>query len=334
MNKQASVLFKLISSSISGDSLALQANFAQRSFHQRLIYFLLSRSLCSTEDFELLGRQLANIARHAYFAKQVEALDQASQIMLALPISAQLRSVAQHYQALCEKQKGDFESARKLLERVIEKAPPQYKARALQAIGATYHEQGKIEDALPFYAAAGKAAINCDPLTLAGSQGMIAVVRSIHGDHKQALDDLERLFPLVQAIGKQYPAFYYEYLNSLAVELGEVGRIDEAKAACAITLASPFSAVYQNWSETRDELEAKRTSATPSVVAVSAAPASAPLPKPARNLKPAPALAIVCLKRNIFFIQISIAITITVITRNILDRMRYCLHPRGPPVRF
>jgi len=319
--------------------LALQDTSAQHSYYQRLIYSLLSRSICAKEGFHLLGKQLADIARHADFARQMDAVEQASRIMLALPLSGQLKSVARHYQALCAKRKGDHEGARRLLERVAEEATPQYRARALQVIGLTYQARGEVDAALSFYLAAGKAAIDCDPITLAGSQKMIAVVRSIHGDHKQALDDLERLFPLAQAIGKHYPAFYYEYLNGLAVELGEVGRIDEAEATCAIALASPFASAYPEFAETRDEIAAKRTSATPSVVAVIAAPEPALSLQPEREAEPAFALALIRTTHDGVFFQTSIAIAATAQialnrTTQSIDRVRHSINPRGPPSRF
>ena len=43
---------------------------------------------------------------------------------------------------------------------------------------------------------------------------------------------------------------YFDYLNSLAVELGEVGRIQEAQNICQITLASPYAFAYPEWRET------------------------------------------------------------------------------------
>ena len=195
MNKQARVLFNFISSSSSDNSLALQGQTAQHTYYQRLILASLTRSVYTTQGFQLLGRQLESIARHAYLARQMDAVEQASQIMLALPISGQLKTAARHYQALCTKRKGDFDGARRLLERVVEETNSQYRARALQVIGLTHHARGEADAALPFYIAAGKAAADCDSLTVAESQKMIAVVRSIRGDHKQALDDLERLFP-------------------------------------------------------------------------------------------------------------------------------------------
>ena len=167
-----------------------------------------------------------------------------------------------------------------------------------------------------------------------------ALVSNEYCDHKQALADLERLFPMVRALSKYYPAFYYEFLNSLAVELGEVGRINEAEAASAIALASPFASAYPEFAETRDELGEKRTSATPSIVAVCVALEPAPSSQSSRNRKPALArLPVICTSREKVFIQISIAITILVIahpeiTRSSLERVRHPIYPRGPPSRL
>jgi tetratricopeptide (TPR) repeat protein len=266
INKQANILF--IPTSIGGNRAEPQDALNQQGYFQQLIYASLARSKYTIEGFRLLGEQLSTIARHAYLAKQMDAVEQVSQLMLALPLSDQLESVARYYEALCTWRRGDRDAARRSLERVAEESPQQYRARALQIIGLTYHECGDVDAACPFYVAAGRAAVNCDLLAAAESQEMIAVVRSTHGDHKQALADLENLFPLVRALGKYYPSSYYDLLNNLAVELGEVGRIAEAEAACAITLASPLAVLHPNWSETRDEIATKRQSATPSVVAV------------------------------------------------------------------
>jgi len=335
MNRQASILFNFIDSSISGNSLALQEATAPHSYYQRLIGSLLAHNLYTTEGFQSVGRQLTEIARHAYFAQQMDVVEQVSQVMLALPISKELKAAALYYQAIYRWRQGNADEARRLLERVTEESASDYRARAWLTIGATYFGQGKADAALPFYVVAGKAAIGCDLLTLAESQKMIAVVRSLHGEHKQALGNLEQLFPLARAVGKHYPALYYDYLNSLAVELGEVGRLDEAEAACAIVLASPFSTAYPNWAETCDELEAKRTSATPSIVAVSLAPEPAPQAQPQRNPKPVRALACIWPAHVNQFLQTTVliasAITVIGITQSICDRVRFCLRPRGPP---
>jgi tetratricopeptide (TPR) repeat protein len=258
-----------------------------------------------------------------------------------LPISDQLRSVARYYQALCRWRRGEIDSPRQF-EHAVEEAPPQYRARALQAVGSAYYECGEVDAALPFYFEAGRAATSCDLVTLAYSQWMTAEVRGIHGDHQQAVEDLERLFPLVRAVGKYFPVLYYDFLNSLAVELGEVGRIAEAEGACAIALASPFAAVHPNWIETRDEIAAKRVSATPSIVAVNHAPEAAPSPlaEPKRKPKPLGTLAFTwprCKKTSVQRTS-RIAACATIphdeITQTILDRVLVCIGSRAPPARY
>jgi tetratricopeptide (TPR) repeat protein len=333
MNKQANILF--IPSSISGNSADVRDALSQQGYFQQLIYASLARSIHTIEGLQVSGRQLAAIARHAHLGRQMDAVDQASRVMLALPISDQLKGIARYYRALCIKHQGDFDGARRSLERAAEEATPQYRARALLTIGATYFESGKTDAAQPFYLAAGRDACEHDLLTLVESQRMTAVVRGIHGDHKRALTDLERLFPLVCALGKYYPAAYYDFLNSLAVELGEAGLVTEAEAALSIALASPFAAAYPEWSETRDEIAAMRISATPSVVAVSRAPEAAPSPQPEPQREPEPVSGLAfswpaCKKTFLQRTSTTIA-AIPLGTKSILDRVLISIGPRAPP---
>lgn len=336
MNKQASILF--IQTSISGYSAEPQDALSQQGSYRQLIYASLARSNYKTEGFQILGRQLAAIARQACLSKQMNAVEQASQLMLALPIADQFEGIARYYQALCRWHNGHVDTVGKTLERAVQDVPPEYKARALQTVGLTYHKRGELDAALSFYLAAGKAAANCDLLTLAESQQMTAVIRSIHGDHKQALADLEKLFPLIRTVGKYYPAAYYDFLNALAVELAEVGRLDEARSVCSVTLVSPFAAAYPVWSETRDEIEAKRASATPSVVAINRAPKAAASPRAERKPKPFLAFAFSwaarakdSVQRSIIPIAEAAAIPHNGITQRITNWMRTCVGPRAPP---
>jgi hypothetical protein len=95
-------------------------------------------------------------------------------------------------------------------------------------------------------------------------------VKSLEGDHEGALRTLETLWPVINAVAKYHPLYFYFYHNELAFELAELGRIEEAKETLSVALASPFAAAYPEWSKTRDELEARRTTATRSIVPVAA----------------------------------------------------------------
>ncbi|HKQ04918.1 MAG TPA: hypothetical protein VJ464_07285 [Blastocatellia bacterium] len=337
MNEQASILFN-ITSSFSGNSAGKLELSLQSSYLQRSIYTVLARSLYAQEGFELLGRQLAAIARNAYFARQMETVEQASQWMLALPLSNELKSVAQYYQALCFKRKGDFKNTHELLERVVREAPSPFQARALLSIGATHFDSGETETAAPFFLTAVRVAGHRDLQTFATAQRMVAVIRSIYGDHQQALADLERLFPVVRAIARHYPTCYYDFLNSYAVELGEVNRLTEAQNVCAITLASPFAAVYPEFAQTRDELAAKRTAATPSVVAVAALPEVTPSPQAEAEPQPAHKRSTIafklrrlCSPTRALTRKKTKSIATGIRVRTILDQLAYSISPRSPP---
>ncbi|MGA9770163.1 MAG: hypothetical protein WBV94_14070 [Blastocatellia bacterium] len=66
---------------------------------------------------------------------------------------------------------------------------------------------------------------------------------------------MESLVPLIKHAS---PRLYYDFLNSYAVELGEVGRMDEAENASGLTIASPFAPYYPEWQATFSEIRSNR----------------------------------------------------------------------------
>lgn len=57
-------------------------------------------------------------------------------------------------------------------------------------------------------------------------------------------------------------------MNTLAVERTEAGRLEEARNAPQIALASPFASAYPEWRKTREEIKLKGWRAPRSVVAL------------------------------------------------------------------
>ena len=109
-----------------------------------------------------------------------------------LPLLQQYEKIGQYYRALVIKRQGRFAEARTLLERVVEDAPLRYRARAMLTIGAAFYDNADFHSALPLYIEANRAAAHnnwCDPLTAVISRRMIAVLKSLNGDHRGALDD-------------------------------------------------------------------------------------------------------------------------------------------------
>ena len=255
--------------------------------------------------------------------------------------TASARQVGQYYQALATRQNGRIDEALSLLETVADDAPLVYRARAIQALGAIYHRQGRHDEALRLYPEALRVASRDDGRDLLTTLLVlleISCIKSEIGDHRGALADYQSLSPLVRIVARENPVYFYGYHNELAIEFGEFGRTAEAEAACAIALASPFAPAYPEWSATRDEIAAKRTAATPSIVAVNRTPETEPSPQvqPQRQTKPSKSLALSWLASDKTSFQRSInpipAIATTALSAiSIIDRVLICIAPRAPP---
>ena len=138
-------------------------------------------------------------------------------------------------------------------------------------VARAYVRSGDLPTALPFLVEAANASSGIDPLTYLQAHRYLAVCQSIDGDHLGALSHLSQLEPALQAVRHIYPTEYLDQLNSRAVELGQLGRVDQAKGLLAIPLASSIAAGFPDWHETKrelDEIEAKGATAPPLIFAV------------------------------------------------------------------
>jgi tetratricopeptide (TPR) repeat protein len=302
----------------------------------------LIQTVGSQELFLKLTNSLIQFAEQAYLRRDLEALEEMSQVLLNLPVDA-ARQIGLYYHALAIKRKGHLDEAQMLLETVADNAPLNYRARAIQGLGANYHDKGQLNEALRFQLEALRVASDKNAHALQTTllaHGEIAIIRSLAGDHHGALASFKKLWPLLHHVAKQNPFYFYVFHNELAVELGEAGRLEEAETACKIALASPFASAYPEWAETRQELEAKRASATPSVVAISRAPEAEPSPQAEPQRKPhrsRPRLSVWFASENTFLQRPSITtapiatIAGAQTTQSILDRVLICIGPRAPP---
>jgi len=74
------------------------------------------------------------------------------------------------------------------------------------------------------------------------------------------------MLPFVRMIASEYPFLWYQHLNSLAIELSEVGRIEEAQNICRVVVASPYVRAYPEWRETWDDIQVRRYRTSRSVL--------------------------------------------------------------------
>ncbi|HEX5736024.1 MAG TPA: hypothetical protein VF131_24570 [Blastocatellia bacterium] len=245
---------------------ALQGANRQSEFYQQLAQLLI-KGFQTKEAIIEFGQRLTALAQHAYTLRRMDNVEQASQILLNLPIPA-YQNIGSYYYALAIKRHGQIAQAETLLEQVAVDAPLRYRGQALLSLGTFALVSGSLESALRFYTEALRVATTKDLLVAAQTLKMVAVVKGMEGDHQGAVADLERLLPATRAVSVYRPQFLYDYLNSLAFELCEVGRLDEAQRISRIVLASPYISAYPEHRETSDEIAARGYRMSRSVVAV------------------------------------------------------------------
>ncbi|MCI0491208.1 MAG: hypothetical protein L0229_31850, partial [Blastocatellia bacterium] len=209
------------------------------------------RLLSNASRFQEFGDYLVREAEAACDFRQIDRLEELASLLSGFPMK-EYRLIGQYYQGWCAYRRG--EDARYIFEEVIEESKT-YKARALLSLAAVEARKGDFVSEGCHYIEAMKRA---DSLTtiIKASRG-IAVIKAMEGFHQHALKDLEAMAPSVRYAS---PDAYYAYLNSLAVELGEVGRKHEARNISEIVVASPLIKAYPEWQETAEELRARNNS--------------------------------------------------------------------------
>ena len=240
-------------------------------FYQQLASELV-KGIHARQFLRALGEELVVLVEHAHAFRQLDALERVSKVLQTAPLPRPYREVGLYYQALCAQRfgRGDLERAARLLEPMTGNSPPSYRIRAMQSLGTNSLHKGDYQTALSLYADAGRFASSSkiyDSYATLGTQKMFAVIKSHYGNHHGAVAVLEDLLPMAYQMRALQPHVYYDYLNSLAVELCEVGRLEEARNISQIVLASPFAPAYPEWSETNDEIARRSRRASRSVVA-------------------------------------------------------------------
>ena len=208
----------------------------------------------SRKDLRALGDQLAAIAQHARVAHRTEAVDWASQAILTLPLPSEFQIIGRYYQAFCQQQAGQTEASRITLTKVADEGPPGYRERAVLDLGSSLFRTGDFQGSALSFVEAARATRRTDFLTHVQAIWNLAIVRSVDGDHRGSLQNLEQLSPVISALGRYHPTLYYDHFNSLAVEMSAVGRNREAKQIINKLLALPIAGRYPTWRETADEI--------------------------------------------------------------------------------
>ena len=240
------------------------------AFYQQIVAKLI-KAVYDREALTKIGDRLIALADHAVDLKQFETVEQVSRLLTFAALPQVYHRIADYYRASCLKGRGEPLRARAEFQRlaVSTSLPRKFRARAIQSLGVSYFEKGQFDEALRYYAEAAQAAApeqGSKLLLTVNAQLAAAIYRSVAGDHDASLRHLESLRPLVRLLAPQQLLPRYIYANSLAVELGEAGRLEEARHLSEAVVRSPYAGAYPEWQETRAEVLAKMRRPSPSVV--------------------------------------------------------------------
>jgi tetratricopeptide (TPR) repeat protein len=240
-------------------------------------------------SLSVIAQGLARIGELAYERRDVKTLEAVSQILINLPMRS-AQDVGLYYFSLAANRREDYAEARSILEPLVETASPIIKARSIQALGAVCYYQNEFEEAARLHIEAARAARDVDGFTLLTAFYQFTAIKSIAGDHKHALNDLENLWPIVRVVSREHPSLFYLYHNELAVELAAVGCINEARQAIKVAMSTPVAEAYPEWQETAAELAEPVSSP---MIAVTVAPDVDTEPEKPRAVKDHSLLALI-----------------------------------------
>ena len=212
----------------------------QAGFYQQL--------LSGIADYKQLGSRIVNGLKAAQAFRQVDKVRELSSLLINIPVK-EYQIIAQYYLIWCQCRELKYNTAS--LESIIEETRT-YKANALTCRGTVEWYKGNNESALYFYNEALRASPTISEYV--DLSKAIAVLKAQEGFHNSAIKALENLIPIIRYAE---PVVYYDVLNSYAVELCEVGRLQEAKNISSLAVSSPFGPYYPEWQETYSEVNQK-----------------------------------------------------------------------------
>lgn len=158
-----------------------------------------------------------------------------------------------YYTGLALKRANATDRARRVFERLSEAEGKLNQARAAVALGTIEVENGNLSSALHLFDYSIQA--SGEPTILYHANHNKAVIFGIDGDSERALTQLEAALNLSQYVARP---FVLNTLQNIAVELNELGKVDEASRVIQTVTRSPFVSAYPEWTDTANEIAMKQ----------------------------------------------------------------------------
>jgi hypothetical protein len=162
--------------------------------------------------------------------------------------------IGDYYQSVYLHKTGHKQLAIEKLERVRQEVKGIYADKATLTLSGMKEVDHDLDESLKLRLDLAKSEFL--PIVVESAIGIAAILSS-QGEHPKAIEQLERILPLLPKLGNMPLPF--DVLNSYATELAEVGKIELASEVITPVIVSPYSAFYPNWPETAKEIQEKST---------------------------------------------------------------------------
>jgi hypothetical protein len=210
----------------------------------------------SSLSIEGLTNYLSREARQAYFLRNHARLKHFGERLIDL--SPKSEHLGRYYSALavgCQSPEQASE-VKTELQYLSENSPSVIRPMAITALAGTDIASGKVSDstwALLLQASA-LSKNNHDFVSFIQAQSQLSLLCSIDGNHKESLQLLRGLQPIIRRLDESYNVIKADYQNSVAHELNLLGKTEAARGFASYVLRSPYIAAYPEWQATFREI--------------------------------------------------------------------------------
>lgn len=200
-------------------------------------------------EVELAEHWLLSAAR-GYALRDYKAMRGYGNQLIACTLPA-YRALGHYYTgiAIADVGQGDCEKALWHYEQALRLCPEAFRPRVYLAIGSLHGLMSKDESEYR-KACVLTSRLTGDVDTFLEAQRGLAI---LDDNRERALNRLLALYPMVKKGSLHIPA---EWANAVAEELRIAGKIDEAKKASDIAMASPFAPTNDAWKQTARDIAA------------------------------------------------------------------------------
>lgn len=197
-----------------------------------------------------LAEHWLHSAAHGYALRDYKAMKRyGSRLIVCKPPA--YRALGHYYTgvAIADVGQGDCEKALWHYEQALRLCPEAFRPRVYLAIGSLHGLMSKDESEYR-KACALTSRLTGDVDTFLEAQRGLAI---LDDNRERALNRLLSLYPMVRKGSLHLPA---EWANAVAEELRIAGKVEEAKQASDIAMASPFAPTNDDWKQTARDIAA------------------------------------------------------------------------------